>query len=286
MRKAFLALMLGLVLVTSGCMGGSSEPAENGESPDPDTPADTPGEEEGDESPDFEVVSFDTSEDPVLLGNNVTLMAEVENSGGEGSFYEGISISRERFDFEDPEGVNQFNGSIEAGETRTFTWEMRAASVGTWKFHLGEDNTTTTFSTVPRNLSLGESYENARDLSMTIESFELKDQYTAEGEEVSSSGDQYLFLEYTVENLGEDPKRQFSVGNIYVTADGERYENRYYAEDASSYEEFDVFEPLAPGDTRTGYLGYKIPADLERNDVTVLWSETLGYNTKKNYWHR
>lgn len=277
--------MLGFVLVTSGCMGGSSDTAENGETPNPETPVDTPGEE-NDESPDFEVVSFDTSEDSVLLGDKVTLMAEVENSGGEGSFYEGISISRERFDFEDPEGVNQFNGSIGAGETKTFTWEMNAASVGTWRFHLGEGNTTTTFSTVPRNLSLEESYQNSRELSMTVESFEMKEQYMSDGEEVSSSGDQYVFVKYSVKNLGEDPKRQFSTGNIYVTANGERYEDKNHAEAASSYEEFDVFSPLAPGDTRTGYLGYKIPADLERNDVSILWSETVGYNTKKNYWHR
>jgi hypothetical protein len=287
MRKAFLALMLGLVLITSGCMGEtSSNPSEENERPEPVNNSDEDTGEDEDMPPNLTVVSFDTSREEALLGENVTLEAKVRNSGGEGLFYEGISISRGKFDFEDPSGVHTFNGSVGAGETRSFSWESEASSIGTWRYHM-KDNFTATFSTVPRNLSLGESYVNERDLSMTVEDFELKDSYMADGSENSEAGKQYLFLEYSVRNQGDGSVSALSDGAIFVLAGGERYENSYYAEDASSYEEFDSSgDPLPAGETRTGYLAYKIPGNLERSDITIFWNEDIGFDSKETYWHR
>lgn len=305
MRRSLLVLFVGFAVLASGCAGDSTSPEtpnNTDNSPDNSTEtssADSSDSDDGLDKPDVHTVALTADKNRVKVGNNVTLRATVENTGDiAGDYKESIGVARETFDYENFESVATVEtDEVNAGGQTEISTTFRMGSIATYKYRINEfsgGEFNTTVEVVPRNLSLGESYTNARPVKMTVENFELVDSYeSGSGGEVTpeSESTQFLFMKYRAENTGDENVTSTDFHELDVLTGGEQFSETSNDEDAANYKAFQkdhdgFYNPLEPGEVREGYLSYRVPGDASREDITFRWNGDIGVQAPVVYWHR
>lgn len=270
--------MVVLTVLASGCMGGGSSPE--------DSPSNF---SEGSGEPSISVLSVSAPE-KVALGDQVTFDVTVSNSGNaEGDFYSSVRASRKKFGYEEPEATGkELSDSIGAEEESTLSWEFQASTVGTFNFSLSSHQGFSIVRIGPRNLSIGETYNNSRGISMTVENVEFRESYqirndSGSPEEKNIEAGKIAFVNYRTENIGSSAELPTSGHNIYLWTSGSRYEDTTHVEEAVNYRGHEV-NRLQPGETSTGYLSYRIPSGAEKSNLKITWNEEIGRAQKKVNW--
>jgi hypothetical protein len=213
------------------------------------------------------------------------LIATFQNTGGaRGEYEEGVERAEKRFEYGDWEPTNAFRGNISPGQTKEATIEKEMGRIQTFMYRMEGDNDTITVQ--PRNLSLGESVVNNGGVQMEIQNFEINETYFSdEGTRRSpydSWGKNFLMMNYSAINTLDKKVTAGHAYDIEVLINGSDYQQTWHEDDIESYTPYkktdERFNPLEPGETRTGHLTFTIPKHAQRENIVFHWNGKVFWN--------
>lgn len=217
MKRRNLVLAITAATSLSGCVGNEGEQTteqnDNNETENSaeESEADVESEPEGAEEPEeteepapaeFEITDLSVDPSEVSPGESVTLTATVQNVGGtEGETQvdfdiEGETVTEQNVGDSTFEEVTESEtvteqATIPAGETSTVSVSVSRELEGS--FSVSVSGRSVTFEVIREYNEIGESYEGAGGLTVTLESFDLNEK----------SGSYEYVIEYTLENETE-----------------------------------------------------------------------------------
>lgn len=274
-RRWFLA-MGGTVasIGIAGCTGddddGTPTPTP-GETPDT-TPTPTPTEDTptpSQDPPAFELVEIDAPNE-VEIDEEWNWSITIENVGeSDGTFESVVNTSVGEDNWEE---LGEIELDVPAGESRTV--ESSTGSIPyitTVKFQIEEINTEFEVQTLTRVLESNESYRSPEDIVMTVEGIELRETYVYEGfdgelsVDEASQANRWAFVYLSVENDSGSSEWIPSASDFDIRVGDQQFEREFISKDEGQYEGGEV----GPSVQRTGWVAFEIPADTNRDQITV-----------------
>lgn len=268
-RTVLLGSSTALSALLAGCSSDensdSSNRNDNGDGNQNNPSNESTGETE------FELESLDMP-DEVEVGQGWSWSVEIANIGdGNGTFETTVYAKVADTDFGE---VGTIELDIPAGETKTYesdTEYINYLTTGTYRFEALD--TEHEIQTVSRSLSWGESYENPQGVVTTAHSIELRNIYSYEGwdgttTEEASSGMQWAFLEFEATNESGSKEWVPFEDDVNLLAGNSQYDYVYISKEQGAYEGGGV----QAGITRSGWIAYEIPEDLNGDDLVVAYS--------------
>lgn len=284
MRLNHLAiLMIGLAVLVSGCADTTNTSPSNGDSES------TPQQEnDGSTAADIFLTSMNVP-DEVEIGENFTVEATFENTGGQTGDFETTVMTRGQ-DSETFSSTNaNIEGELDAGEQKTYEASLTAKDVSSNVIGLAGTDAQSNLRIVPKKINLGEEYTTANSIGITVERVQLTDYYRYEdiyGEQSiqESETGQYVFVNLKTQNQGDEPKSLPTSYDFQIIANNRQYDSTYLLN-----EPLDIGEPyeggeVQPGIIREGYMAFEVPEDVNKQDVSIVWNELISLNEKSVYW--
>jgi hypothetical protein len=246
MNRRNLLIALGMSTSLSGCVetgaeqttGGAenNEPSESTEGTEGDTEPETEEESEEPAPAEFEVTDLSADPSEVTSGESVTVTATVQNVGGaEGTEQIEFDIAGETVT-EQNVGDSTFE-EVTEGETVTeqvtiAPEESATVSISVTRelagtFSVSVSDRSVTFEVVREYNEIGEAYEGAGGLTVTLESFDVNEK----------SGSYEYAIEYTLENETDEGIDEGGF-QLYPADPGN-----------DPLKQYGAFDELFPGDT-------------------------------------
>lgn len=246
MNRRNLLIALGMSTSLSGCVengteqttGGAenNEPSESTEGTEEDSEPETEDELEEPAPAEFEVTDLSVDPSEVTSGESVTVTATVQNIGGtEGTEQiefdiEGETVTEQNVGDSTFEEVTEQETvteqvTIPPEESATVSISVTRELAGT--FSVSVSDRSVTFEVVREYNEIGEAYEGAGGLTVTLESFDVNEK----------SGSYEYTIEYTLEN---ETDGGIDEGGFQL-----------YSADSSNdpLQQYGAFDELFPGDT-------------------------------------
>jgi hypothetical protein len=293
--KYFVICLFALVVVASGCTDSSTSPsdAETGDSPQQtdEAASDESSGDSGDSSEPAEIslTSFNVPEE-VEMGENFTVEASFENTGGQSGEFETTVMMREQDVESFSVTESTIKGEIPAGEQRTFEKTLTANSVSSNVIGLAGTDAESSLRIVPKRIGVGQEYTTSNSIGITVQSVDLEDYYRYEdiyGEESIQEPEsgQYVFVNLKTQNQGDVPKTLPSSYDFQMIANNRQYEpaTALYNEPIDKGESYEGGE-VQPGIIREGYFVFEVPEDVNEDDISVVWNEMISLSEKSVYW--
>ncbi|QLK25751.1 hypothetical protein HYG81_16980 [Natrinema zhouii] len=274
-RTVLLGSSTALSALLAGCSSDENSDSSNGngdgdEGGDGDGNQNNPSNESTGEAA-FELESLDMP-DEVEVEQEWSWSVEIANIGdGDGTFETTVYAKVADTDFGE---VGTIELDIPAGETKTYESDaghINYLTTRTYRFEALD--TEHEIQAVSRSLSWGESYENPQGVVTTAHSIELRDVYSYEGwdgttTEEASSGMQWAFLEFEATNESGSKEWVPFEGDMNLLAGNSQYDYVYISKEQGAYKGGGV----QAGITRSGWIAYEIPEDLNGDDLVVAYS--------------
>jgi hypothetical protein len=123
-------------------------------------------------------------------------------------------------------------------------------------------------------LRINESYENPDGIVATAGDLDLERAYTytnfldEEQTEPASDGYQWAFLDFEATNDSGSSEFLPLESDISLIAGNQQFDSVFISKEEGKYEGGEV----QPGITRSGWIAYEVPENLDKNDFSVAWS--------------
>lgn len=237
-------------------------------------------------APAFEISDFDFPNE-VEIGTTATGSVTVQNTGDETGAFQGI-LERRDVGGHEWEQLETVTLEIEAGSEASWSTEIQEPYIGPSEYRFLPETTPRTIDFVPATRSFGDSYTTPEgqeiSVSLGMMNFDGFDtEYTldnwSEDTVTAESGNQFAFVNISVENTGPDPDippRQDAFSALVAG-------NEYSVFAADDWGRADFKSPITgseyypggvddPGEITSGWLVFQVPDDLSVEDLTVQYS--------------
>jgi hypothetical protein len=288
-------LLLALTVVASGCTG-SSNPEQVGAEDRPQQTDTAPPEASGEE-PEPAEISLNSLSVPeeVEMGDNFTVEAVFENTGGEKGDFETVVMTRteDTSSYGNTDSFSSTERSIEGevgpGEEETFEVSLKAEDVSSKTIKLAGTDTESDLRVVPKKMRIGEEHTTSNQIGITVESVEVVDYYRYNsytgGERIKEpDSGQYVFASVRTQNKGELPRSLPEYPNFQLVGGAGQYQPLTLLYELADREKEYEGGEVQPGVVREGYVLFKVSEDVTRDNLSVLWNDVISSNEKSVHW--
>lgn len=293
-RRCFLTTTATALALTAGCTG-SDDPGAEADTPDTTnrpTSTQTPTTEEPtteattEAAPaEFELQSVDAPE-TAEIGEEISYSFTIKNTGGQTGVFETIIRTRtgnDRWSESDPWRQEIAPGQTSRLESQDFSFNYLASL----DVEIAAVNEQFSIQFVGATPDWGESHTLGDSIEMAAVDVEFQSEYTysysdREYTEEPSDGQQWAFLTFRAENVGNGPVRLPTKHDIALIAGNSQYEYEIASKDEGGYEGGEV----QPDIVREGWILYEVPESVSKGDLTVAYTDS-GYDGDVSvFWGR